>query len=398
MVQSLCGHWLVSVDPVLGELAGREITVGRVWPVQVVVDPPVLDEHLGLEQGVEAPRVEQLVAQPPVERLDPGVLPGGSRVDEDRADVVEAHETRNAAFDDQAVQGGHHPVGVDGALGHDGRTLAGELVNDVEQFDGAVVLGGVELEIERPQGVGGDGTHGTHAGPDATQRLLALAIRHSQALFAPKTLDPLVVDVAALAAQRLGRPPPAPARSFLGKGAQEGPECLFVLGWRRDAQALGGAMLADHRTCFSFGDPEPLAQHLHCCPATVRGQKFPSASSLSIALSSSASARSFFSRPFSASSSFKRLASFAFMPPYWASQRCQVDSAIWRCQQTSSSSAPPAKSLLPSASLRMIWSGVCLRRVAMWWVLLRSSLEHRTRTSSGPLQGVHLSGARRSAC
>ena len=35
------------------------------------------------------------------------------------------------------------------------------------------------------------------------------------------------------------------------------------------------------------------------------------------------------------------------------------------CRQTSSSSAPPAKSLLPSASLRMIWSGVCLRRVAI---------------------------------
>jgi hypothetical protein len=52
-------------------------------------------------------------------------------------------------------------------------------------------------------------------------------------------------------------------------------------------------------------------------------------------------ARSFFSRVLSTSSSFRRLASLAFMPPYWASQRRQVGSAIWRCRHTSSSSAPP---------------------------------------------------------
>ena len=34
--------------------------------------------------------------------------------------------------------------------------------------------------------------------------------------------------------------------------------------------------------------------------------------------------------------------------------------SICRCRHTSSSSAPPAKSLLPSASLRMIWSGAAL--------------------------------------
>ena len=43
-------------------------------------------------------------------------------------------------------------------------------------------------------------------------------------------------------------------------------------------------------------------------PPTVRGHHFPSASSLSIALSSSASANSFLSRPFSTSSSLRRLA------------------------------------------------------------------------------------------
>jgi hypothetical protein len=45
-------------------------------------------------------------------------------------------------------------------------------------------------------------------------------------------------------------------------------------------------------------------------------------------------ATNFFNRTFSASSSLSRLASLAFMPPYWASQRCHVDSAISRCRHT----------------------------------------------------------------
>jgi hypothetical protein len=89
-------------------------------------------------------------------------------------------------------------------------------------------------------------------------------------------------------------------------------------------------MLADHPTRSAFGNPEPFPRRLHGATATGRGQKFPQASSFSIDLSSSASASSFFSRAFSPSSSLRRLASLAFMPPYWASHRCYVDSAICR--------------------------------------------------------------------
>ncbi len=54
MVQALCECWLVSGGPGLGELAGRELAVGAVGSVQVVVDSPVLDEHLGFEQAGES--------------------------------------------------------------------------------------------------------------------------------------------------------------------------------------------------------------------------------------------------------------------------------------------------------------------------------------------------------
>ena len=85
-----------------------------------------------------------------------------------------------------------------------------------------------------------------------------------------------------------------------------------------------------------------------------RGQKFPSASSLSIDLSSSASVSSFFNRAFLALSSLRRLASEAFTPPYWATQLCHVDGVVSRCRRTSSSWWPNANSRLPSANLRMI--------------------------------------------
>ena len=47
-----------------------------VWTVHVVVDSPVLDEHLGFEEGIEAVPVEEFVTEPAVEGFDPGVLPG----------------------------------------------------------------------------------------------------------------------------------------------------------------------------------------------------------------------------------------------------------------------------------------------------------------------------------
>ena len=62
MVQSLCEYWLVSGGPDLGELGGCEIAVSGLGPLGVVVDAPVLDEDLGLEEAVEVPAVQELVA------------------------------------------------------------------------------------------------------------------------------------------------------------------------------------------------------------------------------------------------------------------------------------------------------------------------------------------------
>ena len=92
------------------------------------------------------------------------------------------------------------------------------------------------------------------------------------------------------------------------------PEPLLSRARRRLGPALGQAVLSHHRARPPLRDPEPHLEPLNRDAAAVRGHHFPSASSLSIALSSSASANSFFNRAFSASSSLSRLASLALMP------------------------------------------------------------------------------------
>ena len=56
------------------------------------------------------------------------------------------------------------------------------------------VAGGVELEVERPDDVRGDGDHGSDRHADAGQALATLSIGDLQALFAPEPVDALPSD------------------------------------------------------------------------------------------------------------------------------------------------------------------------------------------------------------
>ena len=73
--------------------------------------------------------------------------------------------------------------------------------------------------------------------------------------------------------------------------------------------------------------------------------------------SSSLSATRRFNAPFSRSSSFKRLASSAFIPPYWARQRWKVTSDTSRALATSAVDLP-SPSISSSRSFLMTWLGV----------------------------------------
>jgi hypothetical protein len=83
VLQPFCELGLVSVGPCSGALVGAEPATSTVGTVHAVVDSPVFDEDLGFERGIEALAVDELVTESALERLDPGVLPGLSGVDED---------------------------------------------------------------------------------------------------------------------------------------------------------------------------------------------------------------------------------------------------------------------------------------------------------------------------
>ena len=77
---------------------------------------------------------------------------------------------------------------------------------------------------------------------------------------------------------------PAPAGVALGDLAQTVAELVLLWRGRLGAAALGGAVLAHHVAGSALRDPETLGQGHHGPPAALRGQKFPSANSLSMSM------------------------------------------------------------------------------------------------------------------
>ena len=165
----------------------------------IVFVAPVGEHDPRLEQRVEELTVQELVAQARVERLDPGVLPGRARIDEDRrrcveatpvgnriggelGPVVTAQETGDAALGHEAIEQTRHVLSGDRALDLNGQALARELIDHFEKFERLAITRLVELKVERPHDVGRDGDHGPHVGAHAAKGLLALAVGDFQAL------------------------------------------------------------------------------------------------------------------------------------------------------------------------------------------------------------------------
>ena len=111
-------------------------------------------------------------------------------------------------------------------------------------------------------------------------------------------------------------------------------------------------------------------------------QEFSSARSLSIAFSSSASAKSFLSRAFSPYSCVSRQASSACIPPYCCRQRWEDGCVTSITRQTSATVLPWAIYCSAVVSLRMIFSAVCLVR----FMMESPAQPGRTRTLNNPGQ------------
>ena len=117
------------------------------WPLLVVVSPPLLDDDLRFFKGVEYLSVQKLIAEPGVEALAVSILPRRAWFDvgslcADRFDplpdgfrdklwsIARPDECRNASDDEQVRQRVDHVRRVQFAFHPDRQTLTAELIDD----------------------------------------------------------------------------------------------------------------------------------------------------------------------------------------------------------------------------------------------------------------------------
>ena len=106
----------------------------------------------------------------------------------------------------------------------------------------------------------------------------------------------------------------APSRVLTRDGAKLCPQGVLIRGLP-GLPSLGGAVLACYLTRPTLGDAEAIAEHRDRTAPSGRAHQFPLEISFKARFSSSLSATRRFSWLFSFSSSLRRLASAAFIPP-----------------------------------------------------------------------------------
>ena len=207
----------------------------------VVVVSPVGDKYLGFEEAVELFDREQFVAHSTAVGLDPGVLPGRSRVyvaglhagepapvarsvSGEFGSVVAAHELAAVAPSrDDLVQTGNGGARVDVVIDEVGEGLAGELVEHLADLEAAARGGDIEPEVQRPHMIWVLGFEQTHVSVGvARASAFAPLGRYPKALLAPQTLDFLAVNHPPPTQQHRMCPPIPPPRMVSGELTQLG--------------------------------------------------------------------------------------------------------------------------------------------------------------------------------
>ena len=251
----------------------------------VVVLAPEPGDHANFLQCVEDLPVEQLVAEPGVERFYVPVLPGAAWFDEQGAHtdflkplsdglgrelgpVVGTNVLRRPALDDEIGKYGQDIIGPEAPLRHHGQALTSELVDDVQHPVFPPVVGDVLNEVIAPD-------MARPLRPQSHARSIVepepppsgLLLRHLETLPPPDPLDHRQADPPARLLQQAVDSAIAISPVLLAKlddvGGQE-PLASIV----PQRLALGRAMLADHRTGAPLGDPENLARLLNANTAT----------------------------------------------------------------------------------------------------------------------------------
>ncbi len=230
--------------------------------------------------------------------------------------VVGAHVTGRAVKPHQLFELLTHVSGPDAAVRADRQAAASKLVDDSEDLQPAPIVGLVADEVDGPHVVGVLG-HPAHAGIVAVTEppFLSLLLANLKSMFAAETLYALGVDGPSLPAEDLrsaavpeSRELQRQFRDFLNQGLVL--VRLFAL------ISLCRARLRERTARPPFRYTELPLHLLYGPPLARRAYQFPSATSLSMALSKARSATSRLSRPFSFSRAFSRFNSATVIVPY----------------------------------------------------------------------------------
>ena len=251
----------------------------------VVVLAPESGDDTDFLQCVEDLSVEELVAEPGVERFDVPVLPGAAWFDEQGAhadffkplsdglgrelgSVVRTNMRRRPTLDEEIGKYGQDIIGSEAPLWHHGQAFTAELVDDVQHPVLPPVVGDVLNEVVAPdiaRPLRPQSDAGSIVEPEPPPS--GLLLRHLETLPPPDPLDHRQTDPPARLLQQAVDSTIAVSPVLLAKlDDVGGQELLASIVPQR--LALGGAMLTDHRTGAPLGDPENLASLLDANTAT----------------------------------------------------------------------------------------------------------------------------------
>ncbi len=277
--------------------------------------------------------VHELVPDMAVETLGVSILPGTARFDIQRsyADlfqptanclgqeltaVVAAKVLRHAVSWEQLRQLVDHILAGDVSVHLQGQALPGILVYNREPLERGPSFCPIKNKIAAPHVVFPFCSMAMAGIRPRTQRtFFPLFPGDFEPFSTPQTINAFGIH---LPAGRLQHPADTsiPETGMLAHQFQNLLQQSGFIVSRNRLVALAGTRLTQNPAGFAFGNVERLLQMLDGLAFARRAYQFPSAISLSIALSSSASASSFLSRVFSCSSSLRRLAWSIRRPPY----------------------------------------------------------------------------------
>src|SRR5579871_6079723 len=277
------------------------------------------------EQGL----VQELIAQSSVEALDESVLcrlagrnvvpfdpallrPAQHRQTGQLGAVVGDDHGRTATHGDDRLELAHDPQSRQRRVGDQRQAFAREVVDDGEDAEPSPVRERIRQKVHAPALVGT--LRDCHWRPRSNRALAAAAAANLQPLLTIEPAELLVVHGNALTREQDVKPPVAKAPANRRQLAQPRP----------NSRVIRASAAVSHR--------RPIGPECRTRPPLadlIRGTKvndglspgggrhhFFDATSFSIALSSIASASSFFSLAFSSSGAFSRLASDTSRPPY----------------------------------------------------------------------------------